>query len=228
MKLDLTKQEREILILGIKCQDNKHLSIPDIAKFLDLPVSTVKAAIHRACTKLGAGNRYEAAVISLLKGEIGLNEVFSDYEIAEILSSIDPEMQRKTLRLLQQWLEHGYITMEDMQTTHNGKRHDAVLTKSEREVVLFIGWGLSNSDIADRLCISTSAVRTFIYRACVKLGVNRRSDLFWLARKKGEIDAFDLIPPNKLIGVLKTMGATKVKEVARLLEQKLEQNAVNT
>lgn len=226
MKTFLTEREHAILVLSAQNQDNKHPSNANIAQRLGLSVGVVKSSIHRACIKLGARNRYDAIVKAVLKGEIKLNEIYSIDEIVKILSLCDFDTQRRVLHLLRKWLEYGYLTAEDLQITD--RRRGARLTEAERDVVILLGHGFTNNEIADRLCISTAAVKTFLYRACSKLGVNSRADLFVLAIKKGEIAAFDLAPPDKLIPVIAAMGAVNVVEIVKLLNQKLEQTATKT
>jgi len=83
----LTKEERDILILGTIHPRGKHLSNSEIGQRLGISVSRVKNLIHHACVKLEAHNRIEAIFFAMKRGEISLNEVYSLDELAEILSS---------------------------------------------------------------------------------------------------------------------------------------------
>jgi DNA-binding CsgD family transcriptional regulator len=51
------------------------------------------------------------------------------------------------------------------------------LTDREREVVMLVGEGLSNRDIASRLTVSIRTVETHVYRAMTKTGTATRDDL---------------------------------------------------
>ena len=64
------------------------------------------------------------------------------------------------------------------------KRPDG-LTEREREVVRWIGEGLSNKDIADRLCISSITVRHHLTSIFDKLGVSNRQKLLIRAHQDG-------------------------------------------
>jgi DNA-binding CsgD family transcriptional regulator len=51
------------------------------------------------------------------------------------------------------------------------------LTDREREIVMLIGEGLSNRDIAERLTLSTRTVESHVYRAMLKTGTTSRDEL---------------------------------------------------
>ncbi|WHZ21327.1 MAG: Two-component transcriptional response regulator, LuxR family [Nitrospira sp.] len=59
------------------------------------------------------------------------------------------------------------------------------LTEREREVVRLISEGLSNKDIADRLCISSITVRHHLTNIFDKLGVSNRQKLLIRAHQQG-------------------------------------------
>jgi len=59
------------------------------------------------------------------------------------------------------------------------------LTEREREVVRLVGEGLSNKDIADRLCISSITVRHHLTNIFDKLGVSNRQKLLIRAHQQG-------------------------------------------
>ncbi|MEK6804440.1 MAG: response regulator transcription factor [Nitrospirota bacterium] len=59
------------------------------------------------------------------------------------------------------------------------------LTEREREVVHLISEGLSNKDIADRLCISSITVRHHLTNIFDKLGVSNRQKLLIRAHQNG-------------------------------------------
>lgn len=59
------------------------------------------------------------------------------------------------------------------------------LTEREREVVQLISQGLSNKDIADRLCISSITVRHHLTSIFDKLGVSNRQKLLLRAQQYG-------------------------------------------
>jgi DNA-binding CsgD family transcriptional regulator len=60
------------------------------------------------------------------------------------------------------------------------------LTDREREIVMLIGEGLSNRDIATRLTLSVRTVESHIYKAMAKTGVSRRDELAALLPRRRE------------------------------------------
>lgn len=62
------------------------------------------------------------------------------------------------------------------------------LTEREREVIVAIGQGLSNKDIADRLCISGITVRHHLTSIFDKLGVTTRQKLLIRAHQYGLVE----------------------------------------
>ena len=59
------------------------------------------------------------------------------------------------------------------------------LTEREREIIRLISEGLSNKDIADRLCISSITVRHHLTNIFDKLGVSNRQKLLICAHRYG-------------------------------------------
>jgi DNA-binding CsgD family transcriptional regulator len=224
----LTKEERDILILAAPHSGGKHLSNADIAQRLGISVSRVKTLIHQACLKLEAHNRSEAIVFALKRGEISLNEVYSLDELADLFSSLSPDMLRRIAHLVRQELEQGYLPGEDEQIICLDRRQDTTLTKRERDVLILAGRGFTNKEIADRLYISPDAVRNFLNRACRKLGACKRADAVFLALKQREITMGEIGSLNEVVQGLAPLGAETIEKIAQLLAQKLGQEPVPT
>jgi DNA-binding CsgD family transcriptional regulator len=51
------------------------------------------------------------------------------------------------------------------------------LTDREAEIVMLIGGGFSNREIAERLTLSVRTVESHVYRAMLKTGTTSRDDL---------------------------------------------------
>ena len=165
----LTREERDVLVLAATHRRGQHLNNIEIADRLGMSVSRVKTLIHQACVKLEAHNRIEAIFLAMVRGEMSLDEVYSLDELAEILSSLSRDTLMKIADLVRRALEHGQLPEKDERILCTDRRQDTTLTNRERDVLILAGRGLTNKEIADRLYISISAVRTFLYRACTKL-----------------------------------------------------------
>jgi len=223
----LTEEERDILILA--ALHGHHLSNTEIALSLGISVSRVKTLIHQACVKLGAHNRNEAIFVAIMKRrEIIGTEVYSLDELAEILCSLGPDMLRRIAHLVRQELEQGQPPAKAEQIISMERRPDTTLTKRERDVLIFAGRGLTNKEIADRLCISISAVRTFLNRACTKLGAPKRADAIVLALKRREINIGEIFSFDELLQTLALLGVESIEKIAKLLDQKLGQKPIST
>ncbi len=226
----LTKEERDVLILCTTDLHGKHLSNSEIAQRLGISVSRVKNLMHQACLKLGARNRMEAIYLAFAQHrEISLAEYYSIDEGIEFFGSLSPDTLRRIAHLVRQRMEHGRLPSNDEKIVLTDRRQDGVLTKREREVLSLTGHGLTNKEIADRLCMSTGSVRIFLSRAYTKLGACRRDDAVILAIKQREITVIgDISSFNELIEYLALLGADSVEKVAQILHQRLEQEQIPT
>ena len=59
------------------------------------------------------------------------------------------------------------------------------LTRREREVIELVGLGLSNKQIAERLCIQVATVKSHVHSILGKLNVERRAEVVALLRDAG-------------------------------------------
>ncbi|MFJ2768989.1 response regulator [Streptomyces sp. NPDC087300] len=63
------------------------------------------------------------------------------------------------------------------------------ITEREREVLTLVGGGLSNTEIAERLCISVATAKTYLTRLLAKLGARDRVQLVIIAYRSGLVSA---------------------------------------
>jgi len=61
----------------------------------------------------------------------------------------------------------------------------AILTEREREILLLVGKGLSNNDMAAQLVISPQTAKTHVNRIMSKLGAHDRAQLVIIAYESG-------------------------------------------
>ncbi len=216
----LTKEERDTLILAAIHPPSKQPSNSEIAQHLGVSVDKVKTLIHQACVKLGAHNRNEAIFLTIRRGEISLKEFYSLDEIVELLSSLGPDMLRRIGQLVRQ--SPGYYLQSNYEhITHIAKEQDNMLTEGERDVLILVGYGLTNKEIAGWLCISASTVRNRLSQACSKLGAASRGDAVMLALKQGALSMSRLYTVDDIFQFLSPMGYETLEKIARLLARNL-------
>ncbi len=224
----LTEEERKTLILASLHPSAKHLTNSEIGQRLGISVSRVKTVIHQACAKLGAHNRNEAVFLAMSRGEISLNELLSLDELAEILSSLDSDVLRDIANLVRHNRVPRTPSEKGEQIIRTDRRQAGILTNRERDVLILVSRGLTNIEIADKLCMSTSAVRTFLNRAFTKLGVRRRADAVELALKQREINIGEISSLDELAHFLAPLGAEFIEKMALLLDEKLRKETIPT
>ncbi|MER6913026.1 response regulator transcription factor [Streptomyces sp. NPDC000594] len=89
-----------------------------------------------------------------------------------------------TKGLIARFLAQGGDFGEDRTPAAYSERLNA-LTGREREVLVLVGGGLSNDEIADRLDVSPLTVKTHVNRAMAKLGARDRAQLVVTAYESG-------------------------------------------
>ena len=222
----LTKEERDILILVAVHPGLKHLTNEEIGQRLDIPVSKVKTLMYQACQKLNADNRNEAVFLAMKLGEIKLDELLSLEELAEILGSMDPDVLRMIASCVRS--KQTMLLEYDEKYACIERKQDGILTNRERDVLILASSGISNFEIANQLCMTTSAVRTFLNRAFKKLGARKKPDAIQLALKLREISVGEISTLKELANFLAPLGADSIDKVAELLEQKREKESANS
>jgi DNA-binding CsgD family transcriptional regulator len=216
----LTREERDLLILTAVHPNFKHLSYSEISQRLGISVTRVKTLIHQACVKLGADNRNEAVLLAMRRGEINVNELLSLDELAEILCSVDPDVLRMIADFVRHHRTQKTLPEQNEQIIRIDRRQPGILTNRERDVLILASHGLANTEIADRLCMSASAVRTFLNRAFTKLGARKKADAVQLALKKREITVSEISSPEELAYFLAPLGAESIERMAQMLDEK--------
>lgn len=83
----LTNRERAIIALAGRGMTNQ-----EIGDELKICVRTVKCLLHRACVKLSVRNRDRAVIQALKSGDIGIHNIFTLDELAELVASAPPEL----------------------------------------------------------------------------------------------------------------------------------------
>ncbi len=103
------------------------------------------------------------------------------------------------------------------------ERQDSLLTQRERDVLVQVARGLTNKEIADVLCTTTSAVKVFLHQASAKLGARNRAQAVILALRKGAIEPQELYSLEELADLLASLGPEAIHTVGQLVRERLDQ-----
>jgi DNA-binding NarL/FixJ family response regulator len=213
----LSKAERDVLALVARGLTNE-----EIAERLSISTNKVKTFLHQSCVKLEAHNRIEVVFFAMKRGALSLHEIFSLDELAELLTSLGPESVGTIAKLVSQKAKYGRLPTDEKQILNLGGKQDTILTKREQDVLILVAHGLTNEEIADKLCTSTSTVRTFLYQACAKLEARNRAQAFISAVKQRAINVGEVFSLDELVELLSSLGPQSVNTIARLLSQNVE------
>ncbi len=85
-----------------------------------------------------------------------------------------------TLRLIDR-----FVRVEEPQPADSEAMPLPPLTQREREVLVSVAEGLSNTEIADRLVVSYSTVKTHVSHLLTKLDARDRAQLVMIAHRAG-------------------------------------------
>ena len=98
-----------------------------------------------------------------------------------------------------------------------------LLSPSEREVLILVGRGMSNQDIADWLCMSIGNVKLYMHKICGKLGAPNRAQAVIEAMRTGVLVPQDIYSVEELAELLAFLRPETIEAVAPLLKQRLDQ-----
>lgn len=106
---------------------------------------------------------------------------------------------------------------------HFTRSRNKNLTRGERDVLIMVGRGMTNRDIADKLFMSIANVKLFIHKICMKLEAVNRQQAVLKALRAGIINPNDIYSVEEIVAFLTTMKAETIEAVAVMLQQKRNQ-----
>jgi DNA-binding NarL/FixJ family response regulator len=143
---------------------------------LILTTYLVDEAVY-ACLRAGASG-------FLLKDAAPAELVAAVHAVAEGESWLDPAVARVLIREFAQRPESSLPPPSAV----------SALTAREREVLVLMAHGLTNTDIARHLVVEVGTVKTHVGRVLMKLGVNDRSQAVAVAYRSGLVGPGDSVP----------------------------------
>ena len=129
------------------------------------------------------------ALFNVCKG-LGIEERAMVQEIRGFFYEDDPlEQYPKGVRAIfngELWASRELMTkfiQEEKRHRDLSKKHAAILTQREIEILSMVAVGAKNEEIADSLCISPNTVKTHVYNIFKKINVpNRLQAALWAAK----------------------------------------------
>jgi len=137
-------------------------------------------------------------------------------------------MRRRLVHLMREQPKHDSLPLHEEQIVCTRRGADGVLTPRERDVLALTWRGLTNAQIGEKLCMSANSVRSFLSRACAKLGARKCIDALVLALKRRELSIGEIASLDEMLRLLEPLGPEGVEKVAQLLEQKLAKERAST
>jgi DNA-binding NarL/FixJ family response regulator len=208
----ITEDERAVLLLVARGMTNQ-----DIADYLGIPLSRVKTLLYGACNKMNARNRIEAVFFAMRRRAIGVNEIFSMDELAELTASLGPDRVEALAELLRKKIEEERIKPLAAKMPVSGDHVD--LTEGEKGVLVLVARGLTNQEIAERLSTSASTVKLLLHQACAKLKVTNRAQAFIMALRLGAIQVNEVFTVDELVELLGAVGPDSLERMAELMRR---------
>ena len=213
----LTEGERAILIQVARGATNQ-----EIADHLSLTSGNVKSQLHQTCAKLKARNRIEAVISALKERSLTVLQIYSVEELADLLISLGPDKVQAIGGLLRHRPQPRQTVADEPEIPDAARAQDGLLTSGERDVLVMVGRGLTNQEIADRLCTSSSNVRTFMYQACAKLNARNRAQAFISALMRQAIRVDEVFSLTEVAQFLAALGPDAIESIADLMREKEE------
>ena len=102
-------------------------------------------------------------------------------------------------------------------------RRREVLTQREEDILILVGRGMTNREIAENLCTSISNIKLYIHRVCIKLGVANRQQAVIEAVRTGVLVPRDIYSVEEIAQLLAYLGIEAIEAVSPLLKLKLDQ-----
>jgi len=112
-----------------------------------------------------------------------------------LLGHATPSLLKKSIRAVAKgdiWIDKSTIKTILYGINALNKDKTAALSDKEKKVVHMIGQGFRNKEVAVKLCISESTVKSHLRNIFRKLGINNRSQLITFAIKNYDISGSSL------------------------------------
>lgn len=166
----------------------------DLEKCQDSVILTDFISLYNSLSEAAAGRKHHILLVDTCCGRENLVSAVLHKKISGVLMSrSSPALLKKAIKAVHRgevWLDKSTVKsiLHGINAVNGDK--NASLSSRERDIVLLIGKGLRNKEIANRLNISETTVKTHLTRIFQKLNMKARSELISYAIKTGELSQF--------------------------------------
>jgi DNA-binding NarL/FixJ family response regulator len=166
--------EVDVAIVDLGLPDGSGTSI--IKEVLAANPNGVVIVLTASIDRKDFARAVEAGAAGILSKSLPIHDILDAvYEAANGAPLLSPTETIELLRLAGQQRQHDIEAQQFLSR----------LTPREREILAALGDGLSDREIAERLCISTETVRTHFVNILGKLGLNSRLQALVFAVRQG-------------------------------------------
>jgi len=165
----------------------------DLEKWHDSVILTDFISLYNSLSEAaGDGKKHHILLVDTCCGRENLVSAVLHKKISGVLmSKSSPALLRKAIKAVHRgevWLDKSTVKsiLHGINAVNGDK--NASLSSRERDIVVLIGKGLRNKEIANRLNISETTVKTHLTRIFQKLNMKARSELISYAIKTDELN----------------------------------------
>jgi DNA-binding NarL/FixJ family response regulator len=106
------------------------------------------------------------------------------------------------------------------------RKRDVTLTKKERDVLVLIARGMTNEEIAQRLCTCTNKVKALVHQSCIKLEAHNRVEAVFRAIRQKTITVDEIFSLDEMADLLSSLSPETIEAIAKLLRHNPSNNTI--
>lgn len=180
----------DILKPGIECSTEKTESLnPDVI-LVDLPT------LYNAFRNIDTAKRNRFILLDTDCGRDNIVSAFLTKKLnGVLLSHTTPALLKKAIRAVSNgevWVDKSTVKTILYGVNALDKNKTSSLSDREKAIVSLVGQGFRNKEIAVKLCISESTVKTHLHHIFQKLNIGNRSQLITFDIKNKDISSKQL------------------------------------
>ncbi len=104
------------------------------------------------------------------------------------------------------------------------RKRDVILTEGERDALILVARGMTNEEIAQRLCTSINKVKALIHQSCLKLEAHNRVEAVFTAIRKKTLTVDEIFSLDEMADLLSSLSPGNMEAIAELLRHNPSSN----